>query len=202
MKKPKIVGLNKDTYRWLSSKRLYKPLDETWFKTSYPLFADGKAPQTKNEFYKVIAYAYSWMPTIPNVKEIDNNQWREIKRLLPTIAKNQEAVEKLLLILIPIINNSLVGTSKVLHFISPESVPIIDSRVLATWNRIFKQNKELTLKKTLLLDTNKTRQIKNYMMYREMLIEWKSQCGKPMTLRKLEELLYYQKIKMKKNAEQ
>lgn len=198
MKKPKIVGLDKATYQWLSSKRLYKPADETWFQTSYSLFTNGKCPNTKDEFYKVIAFAYSWMPTIPNVKVIDSKQWRDIKRLLPTIARNSEALEKLLFILLPIINNSLVGTSKVLHFISPEHVPIIDSRVLATWNRIFKQRKDLTLKKTLMLDTDKTRQIKNYLKYRDMLITWQAKCGRKVTLRKLEELLYYQKIRIAK----
>lgn len=194
MKKPKIVGLDKASYQWLSSRRPYKPADETWFKTSYPIFSNDRFPQTKEEFYKVIAFAYSWMPTIPNVKVIDSKQWREIKRLLPTIAKNPGALEKLLSILIPIINNSLVGTSKVLHFISPKHVPIIDSRVLATWNRIFKQNKELTLKKTLLLDSDKTRQIKNYLKYRDMLITWQSKCGRNILLRDLEKLLYYQPI--------
>jgi hypothetical protein len=199
MKKPVIVGLNKDTYRWLcAEKSIYKPADETWFKTSYPIFSSGKSPHTKDDFYRVIAFAYSWMPTIPNVKQIGNKQWREIKRLLPKIARNPEPLRKLLVILIPIINNSLVGTSKVLHFISPEQVPIIDSRVLANWNRIFKQNKELTLKKTLLLDSNKTRQIKNYLKYRDMLIEWQSKCGRKVTIRKLEELLYYQKIRIAK----
>lgn len=199
MKKPEIVGLNKATYQWLCAKKsIYKPVDETWFKTSYPIFSSGKFPHTKDEFYKVIAFAYSWMPTIPNVKEIDNKQWSDIKRLLLTIARNPEPLGNLLDILIPIINNSLVGTSKVLHFISPEHIPIIDSRVLATWNRIFKQNKELTLKKTLLLDSDKARQIKNYLKYREMLIEWQSKCGRKVTIRKLEELLYYQKIRIAK----
>jgi hypothetical protein len=36
-----------------------------------------------------------------------------------------------------IINNSVVGTSKVLHFFCPHTIPIKDSRVVIAWNRFF-----------------------------------------------------------------
>lgn len=195
IQKPNPVGLSKETYQWLDSKKKYIPADDNWFKISYPGFIKRRFPKSVEEFYEVIAFAYSWMPTIPNVKTISRHEWTEIHNLLTQLNKKPDALEELLITLIPIINNSIVGTSKVLHFISPEHVPIIDSRVLKTWNAIFKGNPDIAIKKTMLADSNIKRQVKNYLKYQEHLIKWKKACGRNVTMRGIESLLYYQKLK-------
>lgn len=70
---------------------------------------------------------YGWMPTIPvlNTKQIDNlpdrlNQLRAVGKELET--SELEQLQKFL-------NNSVVGASKLLHFIRPDIYPIWDSRV-------------------------------------------------------------------------
>ena len=49
MKKPKEIGLNKETYRWLSNQPKYEPSDDRWFKASYPIFAKGKKVEVKTD---------------------------------------------------------------------------------------------------------------------------------------------------------
>lgn len=193
MKKPKEIGLTKKTYRWLNNQPKYKPSDDLWFKASYPIFAKGKNPKSQEELYQIIAYAYSWMPTIPNVKPITNKEWLTISSLLKRIDTKSSALEQLLFILIPIINNSLVGTSKVLHFISPARVPIIDSRVRKTWNRIFVKRKDLKLKTLQVTKANLQSVIDNYLSYCSNIAKWQKACGKGVSIREIESILYFQK---------
>jgi hypothetical protein len=193
VKKPKEIGLNKETYRWLNNQSKYKPNDDQWFKASYPIFAQGKKPISEEELFQIIAYAYSWMPTIPNVKPITNKEWLTISSLLKRIDTKSNALEQLLFILIPIINNSLVGTSKVLHFISPVRMPIIDSRVRKAWNKIFAKRKDLKLKGLLVTKGNLQSVIDSYLTYCSNISKWQEACGKGVSIRDIESLLYSQK---------
>jgi hypothetical protein len=192
LKRPKEIGLNYPTYQWLKGKKPYTPKDAQWFKTSYPIFTGSGFPESVREFHKIIAYAYSWMPTIPNVRKISYAEWSRIKGLLHANQDNEAEVRRLLQLLIPIINNSLVGTSKVLHFINPVVFPILDTRVLKTWNRLFKSRKALQLRKSL-LNNHRDRLIDGYMNYIKLVHQWKDACRRKISIRKIEELLYFQK---------
>ena len=71
-------------------------------------------------------FTYGWMPTIMNFKSKDFesaieilNKAKEVKRI-----SSEE-----ILLLKKLINNSLVGVSKLLHFINPNVYAIWDSRV-------------------------------------------------------------------------
>jgi len=71
-------------------------------------------------------FAYGWMPTILNFKSDDFSLAVKILNK----AKSQERVSSVdISILKGLINNSLVGVSKLLHFLNPEVYAIWDSRV-------------------------------------------------------------------------
>lgn len=107
-----------------------------WYELSYRAFLNQPV-ETKEDVIRLIACAYSWMPTIPDVKpDVD---WNRLIDLIGELKTGNTANRReLLSILVPMVNNSIVGSSKVLHFIAPELVPIIDSRVVKAWNKRFK----------------------------------------------------------------
>lgn len=74
-----------------------------------------------------ISFVYSWMPTI--LKSLDLNKEDTILQILNRAKKGDDLSKKELAFLKSIFNNSLVGTSKLLHFINPEKFAIWDSRV-------------------------------------------------------------------------
>ena len=71
-------------------------------------------------------FTYGWMPTIMNFKSDDF-------QLAVTILNKAKGIERIsnedILLLKGLINNSLVGVSKLLHFINPDVYAIWDSRV-------------------------------------------------------------------------
>ena len=71
-------------------------------------------------------FSYGWMPKILNFQSEDFDQSLKIINK----AKNNEdlSIEEIES-LMSLINNSLVGVSKLLHFVNPEKYPIWDSRV-------------------------------------------------------------------------
>ena len=105
-----------------------------WYKLSYCAFL--KQPiDSKEDIIRLIAFAYSWMPTIPEIKS-DKVEWPRIIRMLKKLRSGDKCqLRELMAELTPVINNSIVGTSKVLHFVAPKHVPIIDSNVVRAWNK-------------------------------------------------------------------
>ncbi|WP_037316048.1 hypothetical protein [Salegentibacter sp. Hel_I_6] len=76
-------------------------------------------------------FIYGWMPTIINLR-LQNLE--EVLRILNKVkAKNILKVSELQE-LKHCINNSLVGVSKLLHFINPEIYPIWDSKIYRFWS--------------------------------------------------------------------
>jgi hypothetical protein len=74
-----------------------------------------------------ISFTYSWMPTVLKSLSIKNSQ--KIISILNEVKNGQEINIEQLSILKAAFNNSLVGTSKLLHFINPMKYAIWDSRV-------------------------------------------------------------------------
>lgn len=182
-------GLDFQTYRSLLKLTSRNSRTQAWFRESYGVFINEGSPESREDFYKYVAFAYSWMPTIPSVRAITPGEWKKISRLLKTAPMNEPDLKKLLLILVPIINNSLVGTSKVLHFINPDQFPILDSRVIRTWNDLFKDNRSLRIKSVLQRLTIEGR-ADVYLKYRQYLKDWKEKCGKNVSLRHIEKALF------------
>tara|TARA_B110000503_G_C7143596_1_gene411957 strand:- start:1064 stop:1636 length:573 start_codon:yes stop_codon:yes gene_type:complete len=85
--------------------------------------------EMKSDSLVAIAHlAYGWMPTI--LKKIDISAHNNNYFLTAaTVSSYKEANNFLYNLEKPPINNSWVGTSKVLHFINPHFFPIWDSKV-------------------------------------------------------------------------
>jgi hypothetical protein len=74
-----------------------------------------------------ISFSYSWMPTIP--KNIDKVKLEENIQLFNDVKNNKPLSINELREIKKCINNSIVGTSKLLHFINPNLYAIWDSKV-------------------------------------------------------------------------
>ena len=166
-----------------------------WYNQTYKLFVNHSL-NDMNDFWKIVSFAYSWMPTIPNIniQQSKLNDDLEFWEMLNHLRNGQEMDRKALLEkLVPNINNSVVGTSKVLHFIAPDYVPIFDSKVLSNWNWFFKNTETPTFSKTL----SASNQIRIYFQYWKLMEVWKNNCkkvGKDVSLRALEKGLFTLKI--------
>ena len=124
---PQLINLNLENI--LKEAKLFKPPIEDSYIQTYPEFI--KFFRNKNEITKhdlVISshFVYGWMPTIIDLN-LDNLD--EVLNYL-NLAKAENLLnEDQLEILKNAINNSLVGLSKLLHFINPDIYAIWDSRI-------------------------------------------------------------------------
>lgn len=73
-------------------------------------------------------FVYGWMPTILKLRHVNLEQAVEI---LNNVKQQRDITDNDILQLINLINNSLVGVSKLLHFINPTQYAIWDSRVVS-----------------------------------------------------------------------
>ncbi|GAA5526212.1 hypothetical protein Maes01_02811 [Microbulbifer aestuariivivens] len=99
------------------------------YHKSYKYFVSyffDKPCLTESDLVVGANFTYGWMPTILNFKST------EFERAV-TIINKAKGAERItddeILILKRLINNSLVGVSKLLHFINPDVYAIWDSRV-------------------------------------------------------------------------
>jgi hypothetical protein len=77
-----------------------------------------------------MSLSYSWMPTILTINfDLIKENESKILGIFQGVKRGGLVNNEQLELLQKIINNSVVGTSKLLHFINPEQYPIIDSRV-------------------------------------------------------------------------
>jgi hypothetical protein len=76
-----------------------------------------------------INFVYGWMPTIFEFKQEDDKKIKRAVQLLNKVKNKTILDANELNFLKSLFNNSLVGTSKLLHFICPQLYPIWDSRV-------------------------------------------------------------------------
>jgi len=79
-----------------------------------------------HHLYIASHFVYGWMPTILTLKVQSE---KEILKLLNNARKTKVLAHEELETLKVCINNSMVGLSKLLHFINPKKYPIWDSRI-------------------------------------------------------------------------
>lgn len=75
---------------------------------------------------------YGWMPTIPKLGGImqwDGSKQQKFAETLANAKNGQVPTDSELETLKSFCNNSMIGASKLLHFLKPETFPIWDSRV-------------------------------------------------------------------------
>lgn len=77
-----------------------------------------------------INFTYGWMPTILNFR---SDKFDEALVILNKAKEEDKISSEELILLKKLFNNSLVGTSKLLHFINPNKFSILDSRVYRYW---------------------------------------------------------------------
>ena len=104
--------------------------EESNYDFSYPHFLEyfeNLTPITKHNLIIGINFVYGWMPTILTFK--GNKNFEEAVGILNKAKLEGNITTKNLNILKALFNNSLVGTSKLLHFINPNKFAIWDSGV-------------------------------------------------------------------------
>jgi len=96
---------------------------------SYPeflkYFSDLKTI-TRHNLTIGINFTYGWMPTIFDFR---SDKFNEALIILNEVKKGNKLTADNLVLLKGLLNNSLVGTTKLLHFIKPDNFAIWDSRV-------------------------------------------------------------------------
>jgi len=103
------------------------------FVISYPHFItyfNSKKIILVQDFIIGAYFAYGWMPTI--LKIHTDNPHRDLENgvaILNRVKNGEIITDDDLNFLISVVNNSLVGTTKLLHFINPQVYSIWDSRV-------------------------------------------------------------------------
>lgn len=170
-----------------------------WYLKTEKVFKNQKV-NNEDDFIKLVAFAYSWMPTIPEWNK--NLDWKQCKVELEKLKKNDaDALKKTLELITPSVNNSIVGSSKVLHFMFPETIPVIDSNVVIAWRFLFyptgvrgKSNEDIA---PLPSDfgaygndsDKKSHHIELYIKYSKNLAKW-SHSLKGVSMRDIETKLY------------
>ncbi|WP_052323803.1 hypothetical protein [Flavihumibacter sp. ZG627] len=194
-----LLELNQEAYQ-----RLLKVTDDNttvhelidgpnWYQLTYDLFRSSPLDSFE-DFLRIIAYTYSWMPTIPTVKVNYILDKEELLERLRSLRKGDfYLLPDLLKQLIPVINNSLVGVSKVLHFIASDHVPIIDRNVLSGWTFFFSSEyPNLSVPKMPHYKTAlNQKHIPQYLEYRTVLNKWAVNCDTSVSMRELESALFY-----------
>jgi hypothetical protein len=127
-----------DLDSWLvlsESKSIIEGISRDHYSKAYPIlvsfFHNIKSDLSWENLIISLHTIYGWMPTIPKLKRIMSWDHEKKTRFLETLAhvlKSRNLTEQNLKILVEFTNNSAVGASKLLHFLSPEDFPIWDSR--------------------------------------------------------------------------
>jgi hypothetical protein len=81
---------------------------------------------TRHNLIIGINFTYGWMPTIFNFR---SEKFEDVLHILNKVKKGNDVNIDNLILLKGFFNNSLVGTTKILHFINPDKFAIYDSRV-------------------------------------------------------------------------
>lgn len=101
-----------------------------FYLRSYPAIieiARSKTLNTETRLLQLACATYGWMP------RIRISVWLELNiDEIAAIQSHEAACKSIEKLKVPTINNSWVGTSKMLHFINPKHFPIWDSRIAGT----------------------------------------------------------------------
>ncbi len=90
------------------------------------------------DLFRYIAYAYSGMYVPPVIIEYKKEEADNIIYQLHKLRQGDMSVRSALLdALVPMISNSLVGSSRVLHLVAPDHAPLYDTHVHAGWRKLF-----------------------------------------------------------------
>ena len=110
------------------------PIDSSYI-ISYPYILSYFSEITHFTFQDVVCGAhmiYGWMPTILKLhREPPHVDLNEVAEIFTSVKRQGRISNDDLSILVSYVNHSLVGVSKLLHFISPEKFAIWDSKIFS-----------------------------------------------------------------------
>jgi hypothetical protein len=116
------------TNRFFKDVPKLRPQNDGWIHRSYQSFLeffDARSSIGASEAILGASLAYAWMPTILDF----NGCPEEVALLLQRVKQGESLSGEELNSLAKAVNNSMVGASKLLHFVRPDMYAIWDSRV-------------------------------------------------------------------------
>lgn len=116
--------------KYLETTNIQTPYFESYFE--FLKYFQNLEKIDKHSMIIGVHFVYGWMPRIPRFQYIP-----EALDILNCVKKGKDIEGKDYFVLIKSIDNSIVGVSKLLHFINPNQYPIFDGRI----KNFFKTNK-------------------------------------------------------------
>jgi hypothetical protein len=131
---------------------------DAWYQASYPVFTATHVanPKTRDGFLTIVAYAYSWVATIPTTDP--RSHFERVRDAIQAIreakcgstydavgvrALRSAAVTSVQRALgIDSTAGSVVIASKVLHFWNSELAPMVDANVANGWRKLHQINSD------------------------------------------------------------
>jgi hypothetical protein len=159
-----------DRHEWLilsNKKQIIQRISSDHYSKAYPILLERTQVKTSKITWDQALFAlhvvYGWMPTIPQLKRIMD--WPDIEKAKFIDTLNNMLVDKNTDCenfnkVKEFANNSAVGASKLLHFLSDKAFPIWDSRVAKAF---FSQEN---------VPYNQINKTSNWKNYTEALREW------------------------------
>lgn len=136
-----------------------------------------------------ISFTYSWMPTILKSIRLENPE--NVIAILNDVKIGKQITEEQLFILKKSFNNSLVGTSKLLHFINPNQYAIWDSRVFRFLNNEKPHKYKLEKPKTYIEYLNFIENLKSEKIFNTFYDLMKQKVGYEITEYRALELAFF-----------
>lgn len=136
-----------------------------------------------------ISFTYSWMPTILKALNLKNTE--EVLFILNEVKKGKLIDEQQLTTLKTTFNNSLVGTSKLLHFINPKQYAIWDSRVFRFLNDVEPHKYRLEKPRAYIEYLNLIEELKNEKAFTAFFELMKQKVGYDITEYRALELAFF-----------
>ena len=144
-----------------------------------------------------ISFTYSWMPTILKALNLKNTE--EVLFILNEVKKGKLIDEQQLTTLKTTFNNSLVGTSKLLHFINPKQYAIWDSRVFRFLNNVEPHKYRLEKPRAYIEYLNLIEELKNEKAFTAFFELMKQKVGYDITEYRALELAFFKGTQFKIN---
>lgn len=127
-----IVQMDIAKFEAITAEVLGMEEGNTSYHLAYPVFLRyfaGLERITRDELIIGAHFAYGWMPRMLTLHANPEHELDDCARLLTEIKQGTPLTRESLEKLVKVINGSLVGASKLLHFVCPDRFAMWDSRV-------------------------------------------------------------------------
>lgn len=161
------------------AKKLDKNEDEIYIRSyscllEFTEYVTGESHLDMKTSIPALAHmVYGWMPTMLDQVDYKKVDSEISKDLINRVKSDNNLSDKDISCIKAVTNNSIVGASKLLHFLNPKKYPIFDSRVVVGIARLAKMYTGIEEKDVEVLNivspTNLSQKIEWYKKYREKL---------------------------------